>query len=106
MDEEVRIAVEKSTVTGVETTRRVFVKTASQVAMTAPAVSLLLAGSTKMAAAQISYCTAAPVQGQDCDLHRVLDNVQTGVEDVDAVNLGSNFNPVNGTANLDDIFAP
>src|SRR5579871_6864183 len=103
MDEQVRIAVQKITQTGPHTTRRAFVRTASQVAVTAPAVSLLLAGSTKTASAQLPYmCPAAPVQGQDCDLHRVLDDVPSGIEDVDAVNLGSNFNPVNGTANLDD----
>jgi hypothetical protein len=102
MDKE---AAEKAT----QTTRRAFVKSASQVAVTAPAVSLLLAGSTKMAAAQLPYfCPASPVQGEDCDLHRILDDFTFGSnqEDIDAINLGSNFNPFNGTNNLDDVVVP
>ena len=106
MDEEVRTAVENGIQKATQTTRRAFVKTASQVAVTAPAVSLLLAANTKMAAAQLPYfCPAAPVQGQDCDLNRVLDNVTPGGNDenTDGINLRSNFNPFNGTTNLDDI---
>jgi hypothetical protein len=107
MDEDVRVAIAKSIEKSTQTTRRTFVKTASQVAVTGPAVSLLLAASTKNTAAQLPYlCPAAPVQGQDCDLNRVLDNVSFGTEDVDAINLASNFNPFNATNNLDDVFVP
>jgi hypothetical protein len=80
----------------VQKTRRAFVKTAAQVAVTAPAVGLLLSASTKPAAAQIS-----PYQATQ--LH-ILDDFTFGnnEEDIDAINLGSNFNPFNGTENLDD----
>jgi len=106
MHEELQKAVEKTVAKATQTTRRAFVKAASQVAVTTPAVSILLAGSTKMAAAQLVYaCPASPVQGQDCDLHRILDDFTFGnnEEDIDAINLGGNFNPFNGTVNLDDI---
>ena len=59
-----------------------------------------------MAAAQLQYfCAASPVQGADCDLHRILDDFTFGnnEEDIDAITLGSNFNPFNGGSNLDDI---
>jgi hypothetical protein len=48
------------------------------------------------------------VQGEDCDLHRILDDFTFGSnqEDIDAINLGSNFNPFNGTNNLDDVVVP
>ena len=81
-------------------TRRGFVKTAAQVAVTAPAVALLLNASTTPASAQIS-----PYQATQ--LH-ILDDFTFGnnEEDIDAINLGSNFNPNNGTMNLDDTFTP
>jgi hypothetical protein len=109
MSEEVRIAAEKSVGKITQTTRRAFVRTATEVAVTAPAVSVLLAASTKMANAQLVYfCPASPVQGEDCDLHRILDDFTFGnnEEDLDAITLSSNFNPFNGTNNQDDIFAP
>ena len=95
MDKDIEKAVE-----GIQKTRRAFVKTAAQVAVTAPAVSILLAGTSKPAAAQISPYTAS-------QLH-ILDDFTFGnnEEDLDAITLGSNFNPFNGTNNLDDIFAP
>src|SRR5689334_22071391 len=103
MDDQVRIAVQEIAEKRMQTTRRALVKAASQVAVTAPAVSLLLAASTKVAGAQLVYlCPASPVQGQDCDLHRILDDFTFGnnEEDIDAIALGSNFNPFNNTANL------
>jgi hypothetical protein len=77
-------------------TRRVFVTKAAQVAVTAPAASMLLA-SVKPAAAQISAYQATA-------LH-ILDDFTFGnnEEDIDALEFGSNFNPVNGQANLDDV---
>ena len=42
-------------------TRRSFVKTAAQVAVTAPAVAMLLTASTKKAAAQVAYKVADDV---------------------------------------------
>ena len=84
----------------VQKTRRAFVRTAAQVAVTAPAVSILLAGTTKPAAAQISPYTAS-------QLH-ILDDFTFGnnEEDIDALEQGSNFNPFNGTNNQDDVFIP
>jgi hypothetical protein len=80
--------------------RRKFVTTAAQVAVTAPAVGLLLSASAKPAAAQISAYTATN--------RHILDDFTTGNthEDVDAEGFQSNFNPVDGQANQDDIFVP
>jgi len=80
--------------------RRDFVRTAAQVAVTAPAVSILLAGTTKPAAAQISPYSAS-------QLH-ILDDFTFGnnEEDIDAIRQGSNFNPRNGQKNQDDVFVP
>ena len=106
---DVRTAIEASSEKYTQTTRRAFVKAASEVAVTAPAVSLLLAASTKMATAHPVYlCPASPVQGQDCDLHRILDDFTFGnnEEDIDAINLAGNFNPFNGMNNQDDVFSP
>ena len=87
-------------VDGMQKTRRAFVKTAAQVAVTAPAVSILLAGVTKASAATIS-----PYQASQ--LH-ILDDFTFGnnEEDIDALEQGSNFNPANGTNNQDDVFIP
>lgn len=77
-------------------TRRDFVKTSAQVAVTAPAVALLLKASTKSAFAQINPYTA---------FHsHILDDFTFGNthEDIDAIELGSNFNPNNGTPQQDD----
>lgn len=81
-------------------TRRGFVKTAAQVAVTAPAVALLLNASTTPAAAQIS-----PYQATQ---QHILDDFTFGNnrEDIDALGTGTNFNPNNGTTNLDDTFIP
>jgi hypothetical protein len=77
-------------------TRRVFVTKAAQVAVTAPAAGLLLA-SVKPAAAQISVYQAQQ--------QHILDDFTFGnnEEDIDALGLGSNFNPLNGQANQDDV---
>ena len=83
---------------GIEKTRRSFVKTAAQVAVTAPAVSILLAGTTKPAAAVIN-----PYQAS---IAHILDDFTFGnnEEDIDARGLGSNFSNWNGTNNQDDVF--
>jgi hypothetical protein len=81
-------------------TRRTFVKSATQVAVTVPAVSILLAGTTKPAAARISpYCAC---------VNHILDDFTFGnnEEDIDALEQGSNFNPFNGKNNQDDVFLP
>jgi len=107
--EKLSMAAERRAEKFTHTTRRALIKSASQVAVTAPAVTLLLAASTKPASAQIIYaCPASPVQGQDCDLHHIFDDFTFGsnAEDIDAIELGSNFNPFNGTNNLDDVFFP
>src|SRR5580765_4407337 len=85
---------------GIQKSRRAFVRTAAQVAVTAPAVSILLAGTTKPAGATIN-----PYQASQ--LH-ILDDFTFGNndEDIDAIEQGSNFNPSNGTNNQDDVFIP
>ena len=83
-----------------EKTRRTFVKTAAQVAVTAPAVAVLLSATTKPAAASISGAYAAA--------SHILDDFTFGnnEEDIDALGQHSNFNPDNGVANQDDVFTP
>ena len=85
---------------GVQKSRRAFVRTAAQVAVTAPAVSILLAGATKAQAATVSPYSAS-------QLH-ILDDFTFGnnEEDIDALSQGSNFNPRNGQKNQDDVFVP
>ena len=81
-------------------TRRAFVRTASQVAVTLPAVSIILAATSKPARAGIHpYCA--------CGFH-ILDDFTFGnnEEDIDALSLQSNFNPYNHQANQDDVFLP
>jgi hypothetical protein len=76
--------------------RRAVVTKAAQVAVTAPAVALLLNASAKSAFAQIT-----PYQASQ---NHILDDFTFGnnEEDIDAIELGSNFNPNNGTTNQDD----
>jgi len=77
--------------------RRDVIKTSVQVAVTAPAVAMLLSASTKQAAAQIT-----PYLCAGCG--HILDDFTFGneAEDIDAINLGSNFNFENGTPQQDD----
>lgn len=79
--------------------RRDFVRTSAAVAVTAPAVAVLLSASTKPAAAQSAYNAV--------NLH-VLDDFSFGNdhEDIDAIKLGSNFNPNNGSPQKDDHLIP
>ncbi len=76
--------------------RRTFVTKAAQVAVTAPAASILLASAKPAMAAEISPYTATQ--------KHILDDFTFGnnEEDIDAIELGSNFNPNNGTAQQDD----
>ena len=76
--------------------RRVFVTKAAQVAITAPAAAMILGAAVKPASAQIS---AYQAQQQ-----HILDDFTFGnnEEDIDAHRLGSNFNPDNGTPQIDD----
>jgi hypothetical protein len=76
--------------------RRDVVTKAAQVAVTAPAVAVLLNASARNAFAQISIYI-------DTQQH-ILDDFTFGnnEEDVDAARFGSNFNPFNGVANVDD----
>ena len=76
--------------------RRSFVKVAAKVAVTAPAVAVLLSATTKPAAAQASLYEAT--------VSHILDDFTFGNndEDIDAHGFGSNFNPLNGAANQDD----
>jgi hypothetical protein len=92
--------VKKVSEEGIQKTRRAFVRTAAQVAVTAPAVSILLAGTTKPAAAQISPYVASQ--------NHILDDFTFGnnQEDIDALHQQSNFNPTNGKNNIDDVFVP
>ena len=77
-------------------TRRAFVKTAAQVAVTAPAVGLLLSATTKPAAAQISAYQASQ--------NHILDDFTFGNthEDIDATLTGTNFSNWNHTNNQHD----
>jgi hypothetical protein len=98
MDNEITKGATQPAAEASQTTRRVFVKTATQVAVTAPAVSILLGA--KPAAARINpYATT---------VKHFFDDFTFGdsQEDIDATNLGSNFNPNNGTNNQDDVFIP
>jgi hypothetical protein len=78
--------------------RRVVVAKAAQVALTAPAVAVMLNSSLKSAFAQPCY----PGPLVLCPTH-ILDDFTFGntEEDIDAAAFG-NFNPINGTANQDD----
>ncbi len=79
-------------------TRRAVVTTAAQVAVTAPAVGLLLSASTMPAAAQITPYEASQ--------KGILDDFTFGNtnEDIDSLRTGTNFNPNNGKPNQDDVF--
>ncbi len=76
--------------------RRTVVTTAAQVAVTAPAVALLLNATSKSAFAQITPYEATMVH--------ILDDFTFGNndEDIDAIASGQNFNPQNQTENQDD----
>lgn len=76
--------------------RRDLVKKSAQVAVTAPAVALLLNASTKQAFAQIS-----PYQAS---IKHILDDFTFGNthEDIDAFVFGTNFNPDDGKPQQDD----
>lgn len=75
--------------------RRDFVKTSAQVAVTAPAVAMLLSASTKRAFAVPIYVASS--------LH-ILDDFTFGNlnEDIDAIALHSNFNFRDGRPQQDD----
>jgi hypothetical protein len=75
--------------------RRAVVTTAAQVAVTAPAVALLLNASSKSAFAQVSPYSAS--------IAHILDDFTFGNtrEDIDSATYG-NFNPQNHTTNQDD----
>jgi len=70
-----------ATTEAAQKSRRTFVKTAAQVAVTAPAVGLLLSATTKPAHAVTAY--------QATQFH-ILDDFTSGNthEDIDATNLG------------------
>ena len=68
-------------------TRRAFVTTAAQVAVTAPAVGLLLSASTKSASAQTRYTLVDDVQCIDCSTGTVDNFFTNGVAD-DITSLG------------------
>jgi hypothetical protein len=75
--------------------RRDFVKTSAQVAVTAPAVAVLLSGMSTPAHAISSYAASAS---------HILDDYTFGneEEDIDAIELGSNFNFLDGKPQQDD----
>src|SRR5215469_18478534 len=74
--------------------RRDFVKTSAQVAVTAPAVAMLLS----------SKPAHAILPGYIGTISHILDDFTFGnnKEDVDAISLGSNFSPFNGSPQQDD----
>jgi hypothetical protein len=75
--------------------RRDVVKKSAQVAVTAPAVALLLNASTKPAFAQAAIPS---------NTSHILDDFTFGnnEEDIDAIALHSNFNPQNNAPQQDD----
>jgi hypothetical protein len=81
-------------------TRRALLKTAAQVAVTAPAVGLLLSASSKPAAAQIVSASSAT------QLH-ILDDYTYGnlEEDIDGLKNGGS-NGLNGGISQDDPLPP
>jgi hypothetical protein len=90
---------EENNINGPEITppsRRELVKKSAQVAVTAPAVALLLNASTKQAFAQISPYSAS--------VHHILDDFTFGNsnEDIDAIEMNSNFNTRNSSPQQDD----
>jgi len=74
---------------------------AAQVAVTAPAVAVLLNASSKSAFAQFG-CFYTP-NGVIC-VDPNFDDFTFGntEEDIDAIQFGTNFNPINGQQNVDD----
>jgi len=77
----------------VQKTRRSVVKTAAQVAVTAPAVGLILSAGLQPAAAQTLYGSKNTGTAHDDPNHN---------EDVDAIHEGTNTNIFNGTQMVDD----
>lgn len=79
--------------------RRDFVRTSAQVAITAPAVAMLLSASAKRALADTGDISAYQASSIG-----ILDDFTFGNdrEDIDSHVLGSNFNPLNGTPEQDD----
>jgi hypothetical protein len=85
---------EENKIVGAKKTRRAIVTTAAQVAVTAPAVGLLLSASTKPAAARVySTGTTFPVDA-DAGLN--------SEDDLDTANNRQFFGNVSG----DDVFIP
>jgi len=78
--------------------RRELVKKSAQVAVTAPAVALLLNASTKQAFAQVHPYSSS---------HHILDDFTFGnsLEDIDAVRLGHNINDRTHLPQQDDHIA-
>jgi hypothetical protein len=92
-----KVMSDETNLPGTETTsRRDLVKKSAQVAVTAPAVAMLLNASTKQAFAQaVPYNAVAS---------HILDDFTFGnnEEDIDALHQGSNFNFLNQTPQQDD----
>jgi hypothetical protein len=94
---EEKIMPDEGNIRGTEgTSRRDVVKKSAQVAVTAPAVTLLLNASTKPAFAQLGVGSTPPLQ--------ILDDFTFGnnQEDIDAIHSGSNFNALNQSPQVDD----
>jgi hypothetical protein len=94
---------DENNVNGPEVTppsRRELVKKSAQVAVTAPAVALLLNASTKQAFAQISPYSATT--------HHILDDFTFGnsEEDIDSVRSGTNFTSFGKPAQDDHVVIP
>ncbi len=76
--------------------RRDFVKTSAQVAVTAPAVAVLLSG--------VSTSAHASLTAYQASQSHILDDFTFGNnrEDIDAIETGSNFNFEDGKPQMDD----
>jgi len=88
--------IETTETEATDKTRREFVKRSAQVAVTAPAVAMLLSATTKPASAQITLYEASQAH--------ILDDFTSGNdhEDVDALKTHSNTR--SGRPEVDDTF--
>jgi len=94
MEENQNVTPEGQASEPMQKSRRDFVKTSAQVAVTAPAVAMLL--SSRPAKAQITNYQASA--------SHILDDFTFGnsEEDIDAIRDGSNFNGLDGKPQQDD----
>jgi len=101
-------APENAAEVGISDSRRAFVKTAAQVAMTGPAVNILVVSTAKASHIPLLLYAVCCLPGDNC--HFILDDFTFGnnEEEIDGASgrTGGNFSNWNGTNNQDDVFIP